>query len=97
MIDAMNLRIVIASSLFLASIGVLAEEVKIPLNNGEDKGTVGVQKPDGQAVYGGVDTSTALPTYSAGAATGGDVSFSAGASSDGKKNNGVKAGLTIKY
>ncbi len=59
--------------------------------------SVGVQRPDGQAVYGGVNTSTPLPTYSAGASTGGDVSFSAGASSDGNKNSSVKAGVTIKY
>ena len=59
--------------------------------------SVGVQRPDGQAVYGGVDTSAPLPTYSAGASTGGNVSFSAGASSDGKKSNAVKAGVTIKY
>jgi hypothetical protein len=117
MIEAMNLRIALLSSLFFASIGALAEEVKVPLNNGEDQGTVyvapnvspteksadvngatvGMQKPDGQAVYGGVDTSSALPTYSAGVATGGDVSFTAGASSDGKTKNEVKAGVTIKY
>lgn len=117
MIEPMKLRIFIFSFLCLNSVCAFCEELKLPLNNGEDKGTVyvapnvtsteksadvngatvGMQKPDGQAVYGGVDTSTALPTYSAGAATGGDVSFSAGASSDGKKNNGVKAGVTIKY
>ena len=59
--------------------------------------TVGVEKKDGSGVYGGVDTSTPRPTYSMGGATGGDVSFSAGATSDGKDNNGVKAGVTIKY
>lgn len=59
--------------------------------------SVGVQRPDGQAVYGGVDTSSPLPTYSAGVSTGGNVSFSAGASSDGKASSSVKAGVTIKY
>lgn len=64
----------------------------------ETKGaTVGVERPDGSSVYGGVDTSTPKPTYSAGASTGGDVSFSAGATSDGKNNVGVKAGVKIKY
>lgn len=59
--------------------------------------TIGVQRPDGRSLYGGVDTSAAKPTYSLGASTGGDVSFSAGAQSDGKANAGVKAGVTIKY
>ena len=35
--------------------------------------------------------------YSLGASTGGDVSFSAGAHTDGKDNKGVKAGVTIRY
>lgn len=59
--------------------------------------TVGVEKKDGSGVYGGVDTSTPRPTYSLGGSTGGDVSFSAGATSDGKDSKGVKAGVTIKY
>ena len=60
-------------------------------------GTVGVLRPDGSSTYTGVDTSGTRPNYSIGASTGGDVSFSAGASSDGKDNKGVKAGVTIKY
>jgi hypothetical protein len=32
-----------------------------------------------------------------GGSTGGNTSFSAGVESDGKQNNGVKAGITIKY
>jgi hypothetical protein len=59
-------------------------------------GTVGVVRPDGAGMYGGMDTSGALPTYSAGASTGGKTSFSAGAQSDGK-THGAKAGVTIKY
>lgn len=59
--------------------------------------TIGVQRPDGSGTYLGTDTSTPRPTYSLGASTGGDVSFSGGVSSDGKSNNGVKAGITIKY
>lgn len=59
--------------------------------------TIGVQRPDGAGMYGGMDTSTTRPTYSVGAKTGGDVSFSAGAESDGKDKNAVKAGVTIKY
>ena len=59
--------------------------------------TVGVQRPDGSGSYGGVDTSGERPTYSLGGSTGGNVSFSAGATSDGKDNKGVKAGVTIKY
>ncbi|MDP9902920.1 hypothetical protein [Variovorax ginsengisoli] len=59
--------------------------------------TVGVQRPDGSGVYGGVDTATPRPTYSLGASTPGNVSYSAGVQSDGKTNNGVKAGVTIKY
>lgn len=59
--------------------------------------TLGVERPDGSATYGGIDTSTPKPTYSLGASTGGSTSFSAGALSDGKNNAGVKAGVTIKY
>jgi hypothetical protein len=60
--------------------------------------TVGVQRKDGSATYTGVDTSGTQPAYSVGGSTGGDVSFSAGAKSDGSKaNTGVKAGITIKY
>ncbi|MGJ7527345.1 hypothetical protein [Variovorax sp. GB1P17] len=60
-------------------------------------GTVGVQRPDGSGAYVGTDTSTPRPTYSLGASTGGNVSLTGGVSSDGKTNNGVKAGVTIKY
>ena len=64
----------------------------------ESKGaTVGVQQKDGSGVYTGMDTSTPRPTYSVGGSTGGNTSFSAGATSDGKDNKGVKAGITIKY
>ena len=59
--------------------------------------TVGVQRPDGSGTYIGTDTSTPRPTYSLGASTGGNVSFSGGVQSDGKASNGVKAGVTIKY
>lgn len=59
--------------------------------------TVGVQRPDGSGTYIGTDTSTPRPTYSLGGSTGGNVSFSGGVQSDGKANNGVKAGVTIKY
>lgn len=59
--------------------------------------TVGVRRPDGSALEAGTDTSGKRPTYSVGAKTGGDVSFSGGAHSDGKANTGVKAGVTIKY
>lgn len=59
--------------------------------------TVGVQRPDGSGTYIGTDTSTPRPTYSLGASTGGNMSFSGGVQSDGKANNGVKAGVTIKY
>ncbi|MES2534033.1 MAG: hypothetical protein V4636_23510 [Pseudomonadota bacterium] len=62
------------------------------------KGAVmGVQRKDGSGAYAGVDTGTPKPTYSLGASTGGNTSFSAGVQSDGKENNGVKAGVTIKY
>ena len=60
-------------------------------------GTLGVLNKDGSGAYGGVDTSGTRPNYSLGASTGGDVSFSAGAHSDGKVNKGVKAGVTIRY
>ncbi|MGJ7542139.1 hypothetical protein [Variovorax sp. LT1R16] len=60
--------------------------------------TVGVQKPDGSTAYGGMNTAGDRPTYSVGASTGGDVSFSAGVQSDGRKESAaVKAGVTIKY
>jgi len=59
--------------------------------------TVGVQRPDGSGTYIGTDTSTPRPTYSLGASTGGNVSLTGGVLSDGKSNNGVKAGITIKY
>ena len=59
--------------------------------------TIGVEKPDGAGTYGGVDTSGERPSYSLGASTGGKTSFSAEATSDGKNNAGVKAGVKIKY
>lgn len=59
--------------------------------------TVGVQRPDGSGSYIGTDTSTPRPTYSLGASTGGNVSLTGGVLTDGKSNNGVKAGVTIKY
>lgn len=59
--------------------------------------TVGVQRPDGSGTYIGTDTSTPRPTYSLGASTGGNVSLTGGVLTDGKANNGVKAGVTIKY
>jgi hypothetical protein len=60
-------------------------------------GTVGVLRPDGSGTYIGTDTSMPRPTYSLGGSTGGNLSLSGGLSSDGKNNNGVKAGVTIKY
>jgi hypothetical protein len=60
--------------------------------------TVGVQRPDGSTTYGGMNVAGERPMYSVGASTGGDVSFSAGVQSDGRKESaGVKAGVTIKY
>jgi hypothetical protein len=59
--------------------------------------TIGTQRLDGSGAYGGIDTSGSRPTYSLGASTGGNTSFSAGAHSDGKSNAGIKAGVTIKY
>lgn len=59
--------------------------------------TIGVERPDGSGTYIGTDTSTPRPTYSLGASTGGNVSLTGGVLSDGKNNNGVKAGITIKY
>jgi hypothetical protein len=59
--------------------------------------TVGVERPDGSGTYIGTDTSMPKPVYSLGASTGGNVSLTGGVSSDGKANNGVKAGVTIKY
>lgn len=64
---------------------------------GTQGATVGMQRPDGSSLYGGMDTSSTRPSYSVGAKTGGDVSFSAGAESDGKDKKAVKAGVTIKY
>ncbi len=58
---------------------------------------MGMQRKDGSGAYAGVDTGTPKPTYSLGASTGGNTSFSAGVQSDGKENNGVKAGVMIKY
>ena len=60
-------------------------------------GTLGLQRKDGSGFYGGVDTSGARPNYSLGASTGGNVSFSAGAHTDGKDNKGIKAGVTFRY
>lgn len=60
-------------------------------------GTLGVQRKNGSGLYGGMDTSGARPNYSLGASTGGDVSFSAGAHSDGKDNKGLKVGVKIRY
>ena len=59
--------------------------------------TVGVQRPDGSGTYIGTDTSTPRPTYSLGASTAGNFSLTGGVSSDGKNNNGVKAGIKIRY
>jgi hypothetical protein len=59
--------------------------------------TVGVERPDGSGTYIGTDTSMPRPVYSLGASTGGSLSFNGGVTSDGKANNGVKAGVTIKY
>jgi hypothetical protein len=60
-------------------------------------GIVGVERKDGSGGYIGTDTSLQRPTYSLGASTGGNVSFMGGVSSDGKNNNGVKAGVKIRY
>lgn len=57
----------------------------------------GVLRPDGSGTYIGTDTTMPRPTYSLGASTGGNMSFSGGVQSDGKSNNGAKAGVTIKY
>lgn len=59
--------------------------------------TVGVEKKDGSGAYIGTDTSTTRPVYSVGGSTAGNVSFTGGVSSDGKANNGVKAGINFKY
>ena len=76
----------------------VAPNVNSTEKSAETKGaTIGVEKPDGAATYGGVDTSGERPTYSLGASTGGKTSFSAEATSDGKNNAGVKAGVKIKY
>jgi len=58
---------------------------------------LGVENKDGSGSAIGVDTSTQRPVYSIEKKTGGDVSFDSGLSTDGKANNGVKAGVTIKY
>ncbi|WP_184524800.1 hypothetical protein [Variovorax sp. Sphag1AA] len=76
----------------------VAPNVQSTEKSAETKGaSIGVQKPDGAGAHGGVDTSGERPTYSLGASTGGKTSFSAEATSDGKNNAGVKAGVTIKY
>jgi hypothetical protein len=59
--------------------------------------TLGVERPDGSGVHGGVDTSSERSTVSVGASTGGKRSYSAEAFSDGKNNAGIKAGVKIKY
>ncbi len=60
--------------------------------------SVGIQRPDGSTTYGGMNTAGDRPMYSVGASTGGDTSFSAGVSSDGRKESaGVKAGVKIKF
>lgn len=56
-----------------------------------------MQRPDGSGTYIGTDTSMPRPVYSLGGSTGGSLSFNGGVTSDGKSNNGVKAGVTIKY
>ena len=58
---------------------------------------VGVENKDGSGTAIGIDTSTQRPVYSIEKKTGGDVSVDTGLTSDGKANNGVKAGVTIKY
>ncbi|MEJ7687339.1 MAG: hypothetical protein WKG52_10295 [Variovorax sp.] len=47
--------------------------------------TVGVQRPDGSTTYGGMNTAGPRPIFSVGGSTGGDVSFSAGVQSDGRR------------
>ena len=47
--------------------------------------TVCFQGPYGSTTYGGINTAGDRPTYSVGASTGGDTSFSAGVSSEGRK------------
>lgn len=112
----MNKLILVGVSVVAWSSFATAEEVKVPIDNGEKgtvyvapnvnstetsaytKGaTVGVQRPDGSGTYIGTDTSLPRPTYSLGGSTGGNMSFNGGVTSDGKANNGVKAGVTIKY
>ena len=76
----------------------VAPNVASTEDSANTKGAVmGVERPDGSGVYGGVDTSGPRPAYSAGASTGGNVSFSAGVKSDGKNSAGASAGVTIKY
>jgi len=67
-------------------------------NSANTKGaTFGVERPDGSGTYIGTDTSMPRPTYSLGASTAGNFSLTGGVSSDGKNNNGVKAGIKIRY
>ena len=64
----------------------------------ESKGaTVGAQRPDGSSKYIGVDNTGTRPTYSLGGSTAGNLSYSAGAFSDGNEKKGAKAGVTLKY
>ena len=58
---------------------------------------VGVERKDGSGLYGGMDTSSARPSYSVGGSTGGPVSLTGGVESDGKEKHGVKAGVKIRY
>jgi hypothetical protein len=60
--------------------------------------TVGMQRPDGSTTCGCMNTAGDRPAYPVGASTGGDTSFSAGVSSDGRMESaGVKAGVKIKF
>ena len=58
---------------------------------------LGVENKDGSGTVIGIDTSTSRPVYSIEKKTGGDVSLDTGLTTDGKANNGIKAGVTIKY
>lgn len=76
----------------------VAPNVNSTENSAYTKGaTFGVERPDGSGTYIGTDTSMPRPTYSLGASTGGNLSLTGGVSSDGKNNNGVKAGIKIRY
>jgi hypothetical protein len=76
----------------------VAPNVNPTENSAYTKGaTFGVERPDGSGTYIGTDTSMPRPTYSLGASTGGNLSLTGGVSSDGKNNNGVKAGVKIRY